>query len=259
MILAIDIGNSRTVIGVFDKESLIFKAAIETSRTKTEYEYASAFYSILTLHGISGKEINGAVVSSVVPVLNTTVKKAIELSLGIDALVVGPGVKTGLKIKCDDPASVGADLICASVAACDSYTCPCLIVDMDTATKLIYVDRDGAFSGVVIAPGMNIALDALVSGASQLPEVSLEVPKKYIGKNTADSIRSGVIYGNAAMIDGMIDNICTEVGEISSIVATGELIPYVLPHLKHKPAFDEDLLLRGLRLIYERSQSKAKK
>lgn len=236
-----------------------FKAAIETSRTKTEYEYASAFYNILTIHGISRKSILGGVISSVVPTLNSTVKRAVTLSFGIDALIVGPGVKTGLKIKCDDPASVGADLICASVAAGNQYQCPCLVIDMDTATKMIYIDKEGAFGGVVIAPGMNISLDALISKASQLPEVSLEAPERFIGKNTADSIRSGVIYGNAAMIDGMIDKISAEIGSAPTLIATGELFQYVQPQLSHTFATDSDLLLKGLYLIYTRTHQAKKR
>ena len=198
MILAIDVGNTCTVIGCFDKENLVFKASIESARSKTEYEYASVFYNIVSLHGISRENIKGAIISSVVPKLCSTIKKALRLTFLIDALIVGPGVKTGLKIRCDDPSSVGADLICASVASSKLYPFPSLIIDMGTATKLIYIDSEGSFAGVVIAPGVNISLDALVKCTSQLPEVSLEAPKRAIGKNTADSIRSGMIYGNAA-------------------------------------------------------------
>lgn len=253
MIFAIDIGNSRTVIGVFNDDELIFKASIETARSKTEYEYAATFYSILSIHGISKNDVNGAIISSVVPTLNSVIKKAIKLSFDVECLVVGPGVKTGLKIKCDDPATVGADLICASVGAASRYPRPCLIIDMDTATKLIYIDHEGAFAGVIIAPGMNISLNALISETSQLPEVSLEAPEKIVGKNTADSIRSGIIYGNAAMIDGLIEKVQKESGVVSSLIATGELFHCVEPYLTNSFTPDEDLLLRGLNIIYKKS------
>ena len=255
MILALDVGNTCTVIGGFKDGSLVFKASIESARAKTEYEYAATIHSIITLHGIKPENVTGAIISSVVPKLSITIKKALKFIFGVDALTVGPGVKTGLKLRCDDPSSVGADLVCAATAASSLYPCPCLIIDMGTATKMIYINSNGDFEGVVITAGIGISLDALIKCTSLLPEVTLEAPKKIIGKNTADSIRSGAIYSAASMLDGMIERIFEETGENLNIIGTGELISQIAPHCKHSFRIDENLLLRGLNIIYNKNST----
>ena len=173
MILVIDIGNTNIVLGGFADDKLAFVARIATNATKTEDEYATKIKSILTLHEVDKKEVKGAIISSVVPPLNSVMKKAVRIVYGVEPIMVGPGIKTGINIQCDNPASVGADLICACVAAHHLYGSPSLIVDMGTATKMMVMDKTGTFIGVSIIPGVNIGLKALASGTAQLPQISL--------------------------------------------------------------------------------------
>ncbi|MBR5140656.1 MAG: type III pantothenate kinase, partial [Clostridia bacterium] len=194
------------------------------------------------------------IISSVVPQLNLVISAAVERIFGVKPLMVGPGVKTGIGIQCDMPSSVGADLICASVAAHFIYGSPSLIIDMGTATKLTAVSEKGAFIGTSIAPGVMLGLNALANGTAQLPKISLEAPPSVIGKNTTDCMKSGIIFGNAAMIDGMIERIETEFDRRMQVLATGGYASIILPHCKHNITYDEHLVLEGLNLIYKRNK-----
>lgn len=254
MILTVDIGNSNINFGVFSGEQIKFVARIATDTAKTEFEYAAAISNAISISGIGKEEIEGAIISSVVPPLNNVMKCAVKLVYGIESLMVGPGVKTGINIHCDNPASVGADIICACVAAHYLYGSPSLIVDMGTATKMMVMNEKGAFIGVSIIPGVMVSLDALARRTAQLPMVSLEAPKNVIGKNTADCMRSGIVFGNASMVDGMIDRIFEEVGSPLSVYATGGLASVITPHCKHKITYDEYLVLKGLNIIYKKNQ-----
>lgn len=254
MILTVDIGNSNINFGVFEGSDIKFVARVATERAKTEYEYAGAIANALSIYEIDKSEIGGAIISSVVPPLNTVMKCAVKLLYGVDAILVGPGVKTGINIHCDNPSSVGADIICACVAAHYLYGSPSLIVDMGTATKMMVMNSKGAFIGVSIIPGVMVGLDALANRTAQLPMVSLEAPKSVIGKNTTDCMRSGVIFGNASMVDGMIDRIFEEVGSSLPVYATGGLSSVITPHCKHKITYDEFLVLKGLNIIYQKNQ-----
>lgn len=254
MILTVDIGNSNINFGVFEGSDIKFVARVATERAKTEYEYAGTIANALSIYGIDKSEIGGAIISSVVPPLNTVMKCAVKLLYGVDAILVGPGVKTGINIHCDNPSSVGADIICACVAAHYLYGSPSLIVDMGTATKMMVMNSKGAFIGVSIIPGVMVGLDALANRTAQLPMVSLEAPKSVIGKNTTDCMRSGVIFGNASMVDGMIDRIFEEVGSSLPVYATGGLSSVITPHCKHKITYDEFLVLKGLNIIYQKNQ-----
>lgn len=254
MILTVDIGNSNINFGVFNGDKISFVARIATDRAKTEYEYAGAMANALAIHDIEKKEIEGAIISSVVPPLNNAMRSAIKLLYGVGAILVGPGVKTGINIHCDNPASVGADIICACVASHYIYGSPSLIVDMGTATKMMVMNDKGAFIGVSIIPGVMVGLDALAGRAAQLPMVSLEAPKSVIGKNTSDCMKSGVIFGNASMVDGMIDRICDEVGASLPVYATGGLASVITPYCKHKITYDENLVLKGLNIIYQKNK-----
>lgn len=253
MILAIDIGNTNIVLGGFVDDELTFVARIATNATKTEDEYATKIRSVLTLHNVHKAEVKGAIISSVVPPLNSVMKKAIKFVYGVEPIMVGPGIKTGINIHCDNPSSVGADLICACVAAHHIYGSPSLTVDMGTATKMMVMDKSGAFIGVSIIPGVNIALKALASGTAQLPQISLEAPKSVIGKNTIDCMRSGVVFGNASMIDGMIDRFNDEMGEELKVIATGGLASTIVRHCKHDIILDEDMVLKGLNILYKKN------
>lgn len=253
MILAIDIGNTNITIGGFYGEEMRFVARISTDATKTADEYSSQILHMLSLYGLDRAEVCGAIISSVVPPLTAIMSKAIKTVYGVDSLLVGPGIKTGISIHCDNPASVGADLICACVAAHYLHGSPSLIIDMGTATKMMVVDKSGAFIGVSIMPGVMMGLLGLSSGTAQLPQVSLDAPSRVIGKNTADCMKSGAIYGNAAMLDGMIDRFNEEYGEPLPVIATGGYSHAIIKHCKHKIELDDDLVLRGLHIIYKKN------
>lgn len=254
MILTIDIGNTNIVIGGFSNDSLTFVARIATNANKTEDEYATKLKSVLSLHNVFKTELKGAIISSVVPPLNNVMKRALKLAFDVDAIMVGPGIKTGIKIHCDNPASVGADLICACVATHFIYGSPSLIIDMGTATKIMLMDDEGAFTGASIIPGVNIALKALASDTAQLPQISLEAPKSVIGKNTIDCMRSGVVFGNASMIDGMIERYIKEVGKDLKVYGTGGLSETILNHCNHHITIDKDLVLKGLNILYNKNK-----
>lgn len=253
MVLTVDIGNTNIVLGGFTGDELKFVARIATNASKTEDEYATKIKSILFLHEVDKAEIKGAVISSVVPPLTRVMSDAISLVYGIRPLLVGPGIKTGINIHCDDPSTVGADLICACVAANSIYGNPALVVDMGTATKMMVIDNTGTFIGVSIIPGVNIALKALANGTAQLPQISLEAPNSVIGKNTADCMRSGAVFGNASMIDGMIDRFNDEMGCELNVIATGGLSNTIIKHCKHEIILDSDLVLKGLNILYKKN------
>lgn len=253
VILTIDIGNSHIMFGGFEGDELIFVIRMATDVSKTEDEYASKIVSALALHGIVKTEIKGAIISSVVPQLNSAMKKAVRLIYGREPIMVGPGIKTGINIHCDTPSSVGADLICACVAAHHIYGSPSLIIDMGTATKMMVVNRKGAFIGVSIMPGVLMGMNALAEGTAQLPKVSLEAPEFAVAKNTVDCIKSGIVFGNASMVDGMIDRINEEVGEELPVYATGGLAPVIVPYCRHAITLDENLVLRGLHILYKKN------
>lgn len=253
MVLAVDIGNTNIVLGGFVDDKIEFVARIATSPSKTEDEYASKIMSVLAIHNVKRSEIRGAIIASVVPPLNTVMTKAIEFIYGVKPILVGPGIKTGIKIQCDSPSSVGADLICACVAAHHIYGSPSLVVDMGTATKILVMNRDGAFVGASIIPGVAIGLKALASGTAQLPQISLESCGSVIGKNTVDCMRSGVVYGNACLIDGMIDRFCEEMGEELKVYATGGHSANIICHCRHDITIDKDLVLKGLNILYKKN------
>jgi len=250
MLLTIDIGNSNITIGGFDDDQLSFVVRISTELGKTSDEYAARIMGVLAVHSLEKTGIDGAIISSVVPPLNSVLKNAVKMIWDIDALIVGPGIKTGISIRCDNPSSVGADLICACVAVNKLYGSPALVIDLGTATKMTVVGEKGTFHGVSIIPGVMMGLNSLSDNTAQLPKVELEAPKYVVGKNTVDCMRSGVIFGNASMIDGMIDRICEETGIELPVVATGGLAHLIIPYCKHEMLIDDDLVLKGLYQIY---------
>ena len=254
MILAIDIGNTSIALGGFDGDKLSFVVRLSTDITKTEDEYASKIMNILNLHGVSRENVEGAIVSSVVPPLNAVMKGALRLAYGVDSLMVSPGIKTGIGILCDSPSSVGADLICSCVAATTLYSAPALIIDIGTATKMIVTNKNGAFIGVSIIPGVMMGLKALSNGTAQLPQVGLEAPANVIGKNTVDCMKSGIIFGHASMVDGMIDRINREVGEELPVIVTGGYASVIASHCHHVMTTDEHLVLKGLNIIYHKNK-----
>lgn len=254
MILALDIGNTNITMGGFFDDEIKFVARIATNASLTSDEYAEKFLNILLLYGVARNDISGAIISSVVPPLNTVMKRALKFSFGIEPIIVGPGIKTGINIHCDNPSSVGSDLICACVAAHYCYGSPSIVIDMGTATKIMSVNKNGAFIGVSIVPGVLMGMKSLSSGTAQLPQVDLEEPPSVIGKNTVDCMRSGVVFGNACLIDGMIERFNDELCDTPKVLATGGLAPKIIKHCKHDITIDNDLVLKGLNILYNKNK-----
>ncbi len=254
MLLAVDIGNTNICLGGFEGGETVFVARLATNAHLTADEYACKLLETLLLYGKERGCVDGAIISSVVPPLNTVMKDAIRIAFGVSALAVGPGIKTGMMIHCDNPASVGADLICACVAAYRIYGGPALVIDMGTATKMMVIDEHGAFVGVSIIPGVSMGLRALSEGTAQLPQVSLDVPQSVIGKNTADCMRSGVIFGNASMLDGMIERFDEAFGRELPVYATGGAASMIIGCCKKQIALDEHLVLKGLQFLYQKNK-----
>lgn len=253
MILALDIGNTHIVLGCIEGRKIINIARMASDTLKTEHEYAVLMKQILELDNIDISTVEGGIISSVVPPLTGTLKKAIQRVTGHKPMVVGAGIKTGLNILIDNPAQLGSDLAVSAVAALNEYKPPIIAVDMGTATTIMVIDKNGSFLGGQILPGVALSMNALASKTSQLPKVSIEAPKKVIGTNTIDSMKSGAVFGAASMLDGMIDRIEEEIGMSATVVATGGLSGSIVPHCKHEIICDDDLLLKGLAIIYEKN------
>ena len=254
MLLVIDIGNTNIKFGLFEGEELKTLARVSTDKKKTSDEFAGEFYSVLSVYGFEKNDIDGCIISSVVPQVLRMVRQAVKTTLGIEPLVVGPGIKTGLNIKIDNPSSTGADLVTGCVAALHLYSAPSIVISMGTATTIIVLDKSGAMIGGAISPGVSISMGALSEKTALLPSVAMDAPKKVIGKNTDECIRSGVVIGNACMIDGMIDRINEEMGAECTVVATGGLAQDIVPSCRHKIELRDDLMLQGLRIIYDKNK-----
>ncbi len=253
MILAIDIGNTDIAIGGFESDEIRFVARLSTDATKTVWEYENVVSQMLEAKGVDKASVEGAIISSVVPPLYEVFVKVMKNLYSVSALRVSMDIDIGIDIICDDPSSVGADLICACVCAKYKHKNPSLIVDMGTATKLIATNDDGAFVGVSIMPGVMMGMRSLSSGTAQLPQISLDAPRRAIGTNTADCMKSGIIFGNAAMVDGMIDRFCEEYGRELPVYATGGFSHSIVPHCKREIIIDENMVLEGLNIIYKKN------
>lgn len=254
MLLAIDVGNTNIVLGCMEKDRIHCTARIATDRTKTEDEYAMTLSQLFALRGIDPGTLTGAIISSVVPELKPILARAIQMLCGITPLVVGAGIKSGLNIRIDNPAQLGSDLVVGAVGAISRYPKPLLVFDFGTATTLSVIDGKGAYLGGMIMPGLRLAVEALANRTAQLPHIDLEAPPKMIGTNTIDCMNSGAIYGNAAMLDGVIERVEEELGEpVAAVVATGGLISKIAPHCKRKIHIEDDLMLWGLQIIYEKN------
>ncbi len=253
MIFAIDVGNTNIVIGCCDGDDILFRERVSTNHTATSLEYAAIFKTAFEMHGVSPKSITGSIISSVVPAVTRNVRIAAEKLTGTTAMVVGPGIKTGLSIKIDNPAQLGSDLVVDAVAGIKNYSVPLVIIDMGTATTISVIDKNCDYLGGMILPGVSVSHDSLISRTSQLRKVALEPPKRLIGTETVDCLKSGMIYGNAGSLDGIIDRITEEIGECT-VVATGGLAGVIIPYCRNKIILDDDLLLKGLKVIYEKNK-----
>lgn len=254
MILAIDIGNTNIVMGIFDGNKILFRERVSTNQTATDLEYAAAINTALNMHGVDKGTIDGAIISSVVPSVTNTFKRAVEKYTGAKVMVVGPGIRTGLSILIDNPAQLGSDLVVDAVAGINEYPVPLIIIDMGTATTLSVVDKNKNYLGGMIMTGMAVSTDALTMRTSQLPKIAFEIPKKVIGTNTVDCMKSGIMYSNACAIDGLIERIEEEIGESCTAVATGGLAGTITPLCRHDIILDDDLLLKGLMIIYNKNK-----
>ena len=246
MILAIDIGNTNIVIGFYDNKKALYTARFKTDSRKTEWEYATMIKDIFDLSAIEMPMPKNGAISCVVPALTTVMERALKI-LRINNIVnVGPGVKTGLNIKIDNPGELGADLCCTSVAVMERYPLPAIIIDMGTATKISVIDDKKAFRGGAISPGVTVALSALSSSTAQLPHIGLNTEIVPIGTNTIQCMTAGSVLATASMLDGMIERYSDIIGEVKTIVACGGLAKGIIPHCKTKIIIDDNLLIDGL-------------
>lgn len=254
MILAIDVGNTHITFGCLNEKNQAQPVVrIPTDLKETEFGYAVKMKEILELSGVDENKFDGAIISSVVPPITEMMKRAVGLITGLEPLVVGPGLKSGIKIELDDPGTLAADLIATAVAAKYEYPLPCVIIDMGTATTITVVSAAGSYIGGAILPGVGTSLNALTKGTSLLPSIEIQPPRKAISKETADAMKSGLIYGNAGSIDGILDQFEKEIGKPATIVSTGGLGRVVCPYCRHEISYDPQLLLKGLGIIWKKN------
>ena len=256
MILAVDIGNTNIVLGGMEGEEILFLERMATDRSATEMEYLVRIRSVLKFRGIEAGQLEGAVLCSVVPIVTMNVRPAVERLTGTRCVVVGPGIKTGLRINIDNPGALGADRVADAVAAVNNYPVPLITIDMGTATTVGVVDETKTFIGGMIVPGVMVSLNALAGGTAQLPHISLDPPKHAIGRNTVECMQNGIIYHNAAGVDGMIERIEHQLGKKCTVIMTGGLSSVIAPHCNHEMIVDPELLLKGLMILYRKNVKK---
>ena len=255
MLLAVDIGNTNIVFGcVSENDEVVLFERISTNHNATAAEYASLIKNILEMNHFNTSDIDDAIMSSVVPSVTNTVKEAVRKLFGTEVMVAGPGVKTGLNILIDNPAQLGSDQAVDAVAAINQYPVPLIIIDMGTATTVSVVDEHKNYRGGLIMPGMGVAADALTARTAQLPKINFEAPASIIGTNPIDCLKSGMLYSNACALDGIIDRIEEQLGCKCTPVATGGLSELVVPLCKHEVILDNNLLIKGLGIIYRKNK-----
>lgn len=255
MILALDIGNTNVVLGCIADGEILFTERMATDSGKTELDYAISLKMVLELREIKVSEITGAIIGSVVPPVTSLMREAIRKVTGQEALVVNVDMNIGLEVLMDNPSSVGTDLIVGAVAGINRYPVPLILIDMGTATTICVVNENKQYIGGMILPGVRVSLDALTARASQLSGISIDAPKHVIGKNTVECMKSGVLYSSAAALDGIIERVEEELGEKTTVIATGGLAKKIISHCKKDIILDEDLLLKGLLVIYEKNKA----
>ena len=255
MIFAIDVGNTHIVIGMIEGGEIRNIVRIHTDPRETATEHIIKLRQITDFYGLDPAGFEGSILSSVVPRVTEPLRTALEKLTGRRAMVVGPGIRTGLNLRVDEPGSVAADLIVGGVAASAFYGTPAIIIDMGTATTLTVVDKNNCFRGGVIIPGVKLSYSALAAGTSLLPDVAILPPKKVVGSNTVDCMRSGAVYGTAAMIDGMVERMEAELGCACTVIATGSLARDIIPCCRRPGIIvDSELLLRGLWTLYRKNR-----
>ena len=255
MLLAIDVGNTNIVYGLLDGTKLVHQFRVETNRNRTSDEYAVIVRQLLVMHGIEPKHVTAAIIASVVPALTEPTNALVKRAFGLEALVVGPGIKTGMSILYENPREVGADRIVNAVAAYDRFKNGLIVVDFGTATTFDCVTPKGEYMGGVIAPGIQISADALFARAAKLPRVEITKPPKVVGRNTQHSMQSGIVYGYVGLVDGLVDRLVDEMGfSPCDVIATGGLARLIAPLSRTIKEVDDELTITGLRILYERNQ-----
>jgi len=253
MILTIDVGNTNVVLGCVEDGVVVSRSRLATNTSDLPNDYAMKMRQSFAFDSIDYHEFEGAILSSVVPQVNRAIRSAVRKLTGLECIIVGAGIKTGVNVKIDDPGTLAGDLITGTVGALSMYKPPIIIVDMGTATTIVAVDKDGAYIGGAIVPGVNLSFEALSQGTSLLPNISIEAPRKCIATNTVDSMKSGAVFGTAAMIDGMIERMEAELGQPATVIATGGLSGGIIPYCKHEIKHEPDLLLKGLAILYQKN------
>ncbi len=256
MLLAIDIGNTNIVLGGINEDKIYFIARLYTERRLSYDQYTIQIKNILDIYNINIKDLDDCIISSVVPPVLDAIKQAVKTLVKKDPIIIGPGIKTGLNILMDNPAQLGSDLVVNSVACLNEFNPPLIIIDMGTATTISVIDKNKNYIGGCIIPGVKISLNALSSMTAQLPHISLDEPKKTIGTNTIDCMKSGIVLGSASMIDGMIDRIEEDLGSKTTVIATGGIANHIIPFCKKDIIYDDNLLLKGLYIIYVKNKNK---
>jgi type III pantothenate kinase len=254
MLLTIDVGNTNIVYGLFDGERLLHQFRVESSRGKTADEYAVVIRQLLAMHDIGAGDVHAAILASVVPALTEPMVELVKRAFGKDALVVGPGIRTGMSILYENPREVGADRIVNAVAAFEKVKGGVIVVDFGTATTFDCVTPKGEYLGGVIAPGVQISADALFTRAARLPRVEIAKPPKVVGRNTLHSMQSGIVYGYVGLVDGLVERLKEELDYPCAVLATGGLARMIAPMSKTIESVEDDLTLVGLRILYERNQ-----
>ncbi len=251
MLLAIDLGNTNIKYGVFDGDKLVASFRVSSRISRTADEYGSVLVGLLSDKGIKKSDIDGIIFSSVIPALNYTICHMCEFFFGISPIMIGPGIKTGLNIKAENPREVGADIIVNSVSAYNKYGGPIVVIDFGTATTFDVITEKCELLGVVIAPGIKTSLEGLATKTAQLPMVELDAPKTVIGKNTKHCMQAGIIFGFAGLVDNILNKIKHELGvDKLTVVATGGLGEIIAKEVKSITKVDRTLTLDGLKIIY---------
>jgi type III pantothenate kinase len=253
MLLAVDVGNTQTHFGTFRGDELVEHWRLATVRESTADELGAAFASLLELRGLSFDDLDASIVSTVVPELEREYDAMAGRYLDHATILVGPGLRTGMPIRIDNPRELGADRLVNAIAAYERFHSACVVVDFGTSINYDVVSDDGEFLGGIIAPGVEISMEALHQRAAKLVRVDLERPRGVIGKSTIDSVRSGVVYGFAGLVDGIVERVRGELGEDTRAVATGGLAEFIVPCCESIDEVDDLLTLTGLRLLYERN------
>lgn len=254
MLLTVNIGNFNMLLAVYQNNKMLFRSQLRTDPMKTADEYAIQLKNVLSLYGVSCEDLTGAIISCVAPALTSSLKDAILLLHKVRILTVGPGLKTGLNIKIDNPAQLGADLVACAAAVRAKFPAPNVVINFDTAISAMGIDKDGAVIGCCISPGIRLSLEALTTHAAQLPQIDLEhIPITIAGTNTVASMEAGLILGNACMLDGLIERFAALLGAEPTVVATGDFSRQIASQCRHEIICEPNLICDGLAALYRRN------